>query len=260
MDSSQMFWEASSLGLTMNGVSKVEPWGGHVGGPPTARSTCVPFSVAIENFNEADISAVTVDPHLPIKARHRLQAHQTEVLTKHFSQSPNPSPATRAELAELLNMREREVQVWFQNRRAKIKREQAAPSTKKPKKVQRRQKPKTPPSASEPAFCSDPTGMSMDLATQADLLSMNFPPAPFSWEWPFSGTTYAIPHNNLQATAQPPTHDNQMSPFYLNYPMLANITAPLQFDFAWDMVNSSADMQHYTTETSFEAFNPSVPF
>ncbi|KAJ1917930.1 hypothetical protein H4219_002923 [Mycoemilia scoparia] len=59
----------------------------------------------------------------PIKKRKRLSPDQTQTLIQLFEQVPKPCSELRVRLGKQLGMTAREVQVWFQNRRAKLKRE-----------------------------------------------------------------------------------------------------------------------------------------
>ncbi|KAI8577178.1 hypothetical protein K450DRAFT_253230 [Umbelopsis ramanniana AG] len=54
--------------------------------------------------------------------RKRISPEQLKALLEVFEQTDTPSSQLREELAERLNMSKREVQVWFQNRRAKASR------------------------------------------------------------------------------------------------------------------------------------------
>ncbi|KAK9377791.1 uncharacterized protein V1513DRAFT_461532 [Lipomyces chichibuensis] len=53
--------------------------------------------------------------------RQRATAEQLAILENEFSINPAPNGKTRLRIAEQINMTERSVQIWFQNRRAKIK-------------------------------------------------------------------------------------------------------------------------------------------
>ncbi|KAK9331410.1 hypothetical protein V1520DRAFT_306997 [Lipomyces starkeyi] len=53
--------------------------------------------------------------------RQRATAEQLAILETEFSINPAPNGKTRLRIAEQINMTERSVQIWFQNRRAKIK-------------------------------------------------------------------------------------------------------------------------------------------
>lgn len=55
--------------------------------------------------------------------RRRLNTAQTETLLRAFSISARPSSAERERLAEQTGLAPRAVQIWFQNRRAKLKKE-----------------------------------------------------------------------------------------------------------------------------------------
>lgn len=54
--------------------------------------------------------------------RRRLLASETEYLSRVFTSDPWPNSELREHLAKQLSMTPRNIQVWFQNRRAKIKR------------------------------------------------------------------------------------------------------------------------------------------
>ncbi|TGZ80491.1 hypothetical protein EX30DRAFT_52122 [Ascodesmis nigricans] len=53
--------------------------------------------------------------------RQRATQEQLVVLEAEFDKCPTPNATTRERIAEQINMTERSVQIWFQNRRAKIK-------------------------------------------------------------------------------------------------------------------------------------------
>lgn len=53
--------------------------------------------------------------------RQRATQDQLTTLEVEFNKNPTPNAETRVEIAEQINMTERSVQIWFQNRRAKIK-------------------------------------------------------------------------------------------------------------------------------------------
>lgn len=55
--------------------------------------------------------------------RRRLSPEETAVLGQHFRQNERPAVFERARIARMLNLTERTVQIWFQNRRAKQRKE-----------------------------------------------------------------------------------------------------------------------------------------
>ncbi|ORX98162.1 homeobox, partial [Basidiobolus meristosporus CBS 931.73] len=55
------------------------------------------------------------------KRRNRLNARQVNRLMEVFEQTTKPKTEIRIQLAEELGMRPRAVQIWFQNRRQKLK-------------------------------------------------------------------------------------------------------------------------------------------
>jgi hypothetical protein len=59
------------------------------------------------------------------KRRRRLGSDETSVLMETFETNPKPNATIRDALAKRLNMTPRAIQIWFQNRRAKMKRDHA---------------------------------------------------------------------------------------------------------------------------------------
>jgi len=57
----------------------------------------------------------------PIRPRNRTTAEQLQELNASFCDNPKPSAAARRELAARIGMTPRCVQIWFQNRRAKLR-------------------------------------------------------------------------------------------------------------------------------------------
>ncbi|KAI8377952.1 homeobox domain-containing protein, partial [Radiomyces spectabilis] len=53
--------------------------------------------------------------------RTRTTPEQLAVLEKTFSVNPSPNNRVREQLSRELGMSERSIQIWFQNRRAKVK-------------------------------------------------------------------------------------------------------------------------------------------
>jgi hypothetical protein len=64
-------------------------------------------------------------PGPTVRRRRRLAPGETQLLGRVFDHFPKPSTAIRTQLASQLNMAPRAVQIWFQNRRAKAKRDAA---------------------------------------------------------------------------------------------------------------------------------------
>ncbi|GAA5867058.1 hypothetical protein JCM8547_008426 [Rhodosporidiobolus lusitaniae] len=69
---------------------------------------------------DGDFTQTFYDP-FRIKHRRRTSPPQLKILEFHFEKNPKPDVTLRKALSEQLDMTPREVQVWFQNRRAKVK-------------------------------------------------------------------------------------------------------------------------------------------
>ncbi|CAG8532882.1 6833_t:CDS:2 [Acaulospora colombiana] len=67
-----------------------------------------------------------------VKHRRRTSRQQLKVLEKAFNENPKPHAAVRQALAQKLNMTSRGVQVWFQNRRAKAKKQKSVDDNPSP--------------------------------------------------------------------------------------------------------------------------------
>lgn len=86
-----------------------------------------PLSAVINNGSND--SPLSDDPSLPppvnniIKRRRRLTSHEASLLQQVFEACPRPTAAVRDKLADRLGMSKRCIQIWFQNRRAKQKRD-----------------------------------------------------------------------------------------------------------------------------------------
>jgi hypothetical protein len=59
--------------------------------------------------------------------RHRLSQEDSEFLIQAFAQNPRPNQRERNEISDRLGLNSRSIQVWFQNRRAKLKKESNDP-------------------------------------------------------------------------------------------------------------------------------------
>ncbi|KAI9481136.1 MAG: homeobox domain-containing protein [Benjaminiella poitrasii] len=67
-------------------------------------------------------SLVVIEDTINKPRRKRITPEQFCLLTESFQQTDTPNHELREKLAKKLNMTNREVQVWFQNRRAKVNR------------------------------------------------------------------------------------------------------------------------------------------
>ncbi|KAI9485343.1 MAG: hypothetical protein EXX96DRAFT_5687 [Benjaminiella poitrasii] len=69
--------------------------------------------------NEENTLESTLAP--PVRKRTRATADQLSILEDTFAVNVSPNSKLRKQLAEQLHMSERSIQIWFQNRRAKVK-------------------------------------------------------------------------------------------------------------------------------------------
>ena len=75
----------------------------------------------MESCTNLDDSCGSTSPTMKKLPRFRTTEEQQKTLLEYFAKHPKPDTATRKYLATLLNMTERSVQIWFQNKRAKLK-------------------------------------------------------------------------------------------------------------------------------------------
>ncbi|GAA6060617.1 hypothetical protein JCM10212_004596 [Sporobolomyces blumeae] len=126
---------------------------------------------------EQDPSSAFYDP-FRIKHRRRTSPPQLKILEHHFDINPKPDVNTRKVLSEQLGMTPREVQVWFQNRRAKVKKlrekaeREANSATGSPSGT-------TPPISQSDVSPATTTSRSPNLLTSA-ADGLPIPPAMFS--------------------------------------------------------------------------------
>lgn len=76
----------------------------------------------MERYNQTSMNSFPYNtvPRPPTR-RARLNGKSLEILMEEFQKCPNPSPEIRKLIANRVNIAERSVRIWFQNRRAKIR-------------------------------------------------------------------------------------------------------------------------------------------
>jgi hypothetical protein len=81
---------------------------------------------------EQSSSSGSSSESLSKKKRQRTTPEQLDVLEQYFETDKMPSQQIRTDLAKKLGMSSRRVQIWFQNKRAKLKRIAGQPSGRSP--------------------------------------------------------------------------------------------------------------------------------
>lgn len=77
----------------------------------------------IQHFNETDFKPTFYNPN-EVKHRRRISSDQCSILETEYLINTKPNATKRHQLAERLGMTPRTVQIWFQNKRAKVKQQQ----------------------------------------------------------------------------------------------------------------------------------------
>jgi len=150
------------------------------------------------------------------KKRQRTSPDQLAILEQIFQTDKMPSPQTRVQLADQLGMSSRRVQIWFQNKRAKVKRGLGKSSDG----VQQ-----TPDS---PTLDIDPT---TSLSSSSSCLSEPSSPVPDSSFTPSSSP----PSLSLPSSFTPPSPSSAVvpsSPSLPHTPRLVSQASQLQFSLA----------------------------
>lgn len=93
---------------------------GWAGSPSGTSSTMISPTASILSSTQ-----IRLPVHASIKKRRRLLPEETALLVQAFEASQKPSNEVRDRLAARLKMSTRAVQIWFQNRRAKARRDVA---------------------------------------------------------------------------------------------------------------------------------------
>ncbi|KAF9189090.1 hypothetical protein BGZ51_009856 [Haplosporangium sp. Z 767] len=91
----------------------------------SGNSSTSPFITSLISASSQDPSPTNthLDTVRAYNARRRLAIEETEYLIRQFHKKPKPTTKEQREIAAHLNLQPRTVQVWFQNRRAKLKRD-----------------------------------------------------------------------------------------------------------------------------------------
>lgn len=89
--------------------------------PTPANTQSAPTSSSNSNYQRQQQQQQQHGESAPPRKRTRATPEQLAVLEKTFSVNPSPNNRIREQLSRELGMSERSIQIWFQNRRAKVK-------------------------------------------------------------------------------------------------------------------------------------------
>ena len=109
------YWSTYSVSTADQGVSAYMVAGG------TSPAVGTPPAVGTSSAKKRKLTS-TKPITRPRKQRVNFTEAHKQILEESFSQSPLPTPSQRSEIAARLNMNQKVITVWFQNRRAKEKR------------------------------------------------------------------------------------------------------------------------------------------
>lgn len=146
------------------------------------------------------------DDMLNKKKRQRTSPDQLAILEQIFQTDKMPNQQTRVHLADQLGMSSRRVQIWFQNKRAKVKRSVSKNDTEcsSPNSLNSSSSsidsPSSPssPSASPSLYSSSPAQLTTTIPLLLDALAVNAAAAPI-----VSPTTSQTPSTSSFATTVP---------------------------------------------------------
>jgi len=150
------------------------------------------------------------------KKRQRTSPDQLAILETIFQTDKMPSQQTRVQLADQLGMSSRRVQIWFQNKRAKVKRGQSKSEVPSPPLNDSRDSLASSSGSSEPSSPVVPES----IPSSSTVLSLLSPPSPVS----------LVPSSpSISHTA--PKHHTQVSQIQFSLSSLAQqpILLPIEF-------------------------------
>jgi hypothetical protein len=198
----------------------------------TAAAAAAAAAASVNMSTGNDMAYTNLDIDRGVKRRRRLTQEETNLLNDIFERTSKPNALVRKMLAERLNMSPRTVQIWFQNRRAKVKKDgkgngsitgnDSSPSTNGDSPNSKSLSDSGPSLSRSTSTSSTVTDATYKLVSQeqeaftpslrTDSITSNLSDWSTDCDWAFQNMDYNSPSNSMYVpTKEPSTNQNSSS-------------------------------------------------